>query len=160
MNNSVKLMNEEEFINHLVYNITKGNIEKCKIIKVIKGKIIFKYNNEIHEIFVNRNKKGNYTLYKSVRPDLTDFYSGKYQYEIGKGDMDKSLKKDQVIDCGEGWHFSNLWYSIWFSEKRPHKIISATVNIKDILSVHQKVRVRKFSNVQEVKLNWNYKGKG
>jgi len=74
--------------------------------------------------------------------------------------MDKSLKKDQVIDCGEGWHFSNLWYSIWFSEKRPHKIISATVNIKDILSVHQKVRVRKFSNVQEVKLNWNYKGKG
>ena len=105
------------------------------------------------------DEKGKYILYKSVKEDLTDFYSSKYQYKVGKGD-ECNLKQNQAIECGEGWHWSNLWNAISFAEKKPHKIISAQINIKDILSVYTKVRVRKFSNVQIVDLDWKYKDTG
>ena len=89
-------------------------------------------------------------MYKSVKKDLTAFYDSKYQYSIGKGDENKKLKKDQSIECGEGWHFTNLWEAISFSSGREYQIISAEKNIKDILSVHKKVRVKKFKNVKIV----------
>jgi hypothetical protein len=61
-----------------------------------------------------------------------------------------------MIKCGNNcWHFSNLWQAIGFASNRPHKIISAKVHISDILSVYDKCRVRKFSNVKIVTMNFN-----
>ena len=92
------------------------------------------------------------TFYKAVNPDLTDFQTGKYKYKIGKGDENKKLKRNQEMDCGEGWHWTSYDKAVAFAEKRPHKIISAQINLKDILSVYTKMRVKKFSKVREVNL--------
>ena len=97
---------------------------------------------------------GRGVFYKAIKEDLTDFYSGKYQYKIGKGDCNKQLKRAQNINCGDGWHFTNLWQAIKFGKEQniPFKIISAEIELADILSVYEKVRVKAFKNVQEVKI--------
>ena len=98
-------------------------------------------------------EKGIATFYKAVKPDLTDFYSGKYQYKVGKGGKNTKLKPDQKIDCGEGWHFTNIWGAISFLEQSGEGvIIAADIKLKDILAVYSKVRVRAFSNVRIVKV--------
>ena len=91
-------------------------------------------------------------FYKAVKPDLTDFYSGQYQYKLGKGDSNNKLKRDQAVECGEGWHWTSYERAVSFAERKPHKIISAIIEKKDILSVYNKVRVKKFSNVQLLEL--------
>lgn len=98
---------------------------------------------------VIQNGKG--IFYKAVKEDLTDFHTGKYQYKIGKGDKIK-LERDQSIECGVGFHFTNYQNAVAFAEKRPHKIISAEIKLDDILSVHNKIRVRAFSKVKSVNL--------
>ena len=102
------------------------------------------------------DEKGYFTMYKAVKEDLTDFYSGKYQYKVGKGDKCKS-ERNQNTQCGEGWHFTNLWNAIAFASDKPNKIISAKIHIDNILSVYDKVRVNKFSDVKIV--NFDFKGK-
>ena len=92
-------------------------------------------------------------FYKAVKPDLTNLYSGKYQYKIGKGDENLELKRDQAKDCGEGWHWTSYNGAVAFAEKEEHKIISAEIKLKDILSVYAKVRVRAFDKVKVVELN-------
>jgi len=94
-------------------------------------------------------QNGTGTFYKSVRPNLTDIFSGKYQYKIGKGDKSK-LKRSQAIECGEGWHWTSYERAIAFAGGDPHKIISVTIRQEDILSVYNKVRVNAFNNVQLV----------
>jgi len=100
------------------------------------------------------DNRGYYTFYKAIREDLTDFYSGKYQYKEGKGDKVKA-ERNQDMQCGNNcWHFTNLWNSISFGRSKGNfKIISAKVHINDILSVYDKVRVRKFSDVKIVNIN-------
>jgi len=98
------------------------------------------------------DEKGYITMYKAVKEDLTDFYSGKYQYKLGKGDSCKA-KRNQNIQCGEGWHFTNLWNANAFGKGKKYRIISAKVHIDNILSVYDKVRVNKFSNVKIVDIN-------
>ena len=95
---------------------------------------------------------GEGVFYKAVQPDLTDLHSGTYQYKVGQGDKNKKLKRDQTIDCGEGWHWTSYEKAVAFAEKKPHKIISATIKLDDILSVYTKVRVREFSDVKVVEL--------
>jgi hypothetical protein len=100
-------------------------------------------------------------MYKAVNKDLTALYieenKKQYRYKIGKGDSCKA-ERNQKIECSNDcWHFSNLWQSIAFASNKPHKIISAKVHINDILSVYDKVRVRKFSNVKVVEFNFNPK---
>jgi len=93
-------------------------------------------------------------MYKAVKLGLKDFYSGKYQYKIGKGDK-STAKRNQGVDCsGNCWHFTNLNNAISFAQGRPFKVISARVNIKNILSVYDKVRVNKFEDVQLVDLDF------
>lgn len=100
---------------------------------------------------------GTGTFYKAVKPDLTDFYTGKYQYKIGKGSRNNKLKRDQSIDCGKGWHWGSYWTAVAFLSKQSNGvIISATIKLKDILSVsgkYHKVRVKAFRNVQLVKMS-------
>jgi hypothetical protein len=95
------------------------------------------------------DKKGYYTMYKAVKENLTDFYSGKYQYKIGERDTCKA-ERNQRIQCGDNcWYFTNLWNANAFGkENRPYKLISAKIHIDNILSIYDKVRVNKFSNVQ------------
>ena len=92
------------------------------------------------------------TFYKAVNTDLTDLYSRKYQYKVGKGERNNKLKKDQSANCGQGWHWTSLWGAIKFLEDKKGTIISAEIKLKDILSVYNKVRVKAFSNVQIVKI--------
>jgi hypothetical protein len=100
------------------------------------------------------DEKGYYTFYKAVTSNLKDFYTGKYQYKIGKGDICK-LERNQAEQCGSGWHFSNFWNANAFGKDKqePFKIISAKVHISDILSIYDKVRVKKFSNVKIININ-------
>ena len=93
-------------------------------------------------------------FYKAVREDLTDFYTGKYQYTMSKGNRNNKLVRDQDLECGAGWHFTNLWEALAFGKdkQQPFKIISAEIGLKDILSVHRKVRVKAFKNVQLVEI--------
>ena len=95
---------------------------------------------------------GEAVFYKAVKPDLTDFHTGQYQYRVGKGDEIKGLTADQEVECGPGFHFTDLWKARAFAGNRPHVLISATIKIKDILSVHNKVRCSKFSNVKIVNI--------
>ncbi len=97
---------------------------------------------------IMQNKKG--IFYKAVKPDLTDFHTGEYQYKIGKGDKNPKLKRNQKINCGDGWHWTSYERAVVFAQKKPHKIISAEIEMNDILSVYNKVRVKAFKNVQEV----------
>ena len=96
-------------------------------------------------------EKGEGLFYKAVNNNLTDFHTGKHDYKIGKGSKLK-LKKNQSIECGEGYHFMDLWGAIkWGKEQHiSFKIISAKIKSKDILAVHWKIRVKAYSDVQEV----------
>ena len=94
-------------------------------------------------------EKGIGVFYKCVRDDLIDFYTGKHQYVVGKGSR-MNLEKDQNIDCGEGYHFMDFWGAVRFLDRRKGKIISAKIKLKDILSVHTKVRCRAYSDVKIV----------
>lgn len=96
---------------------------------------------------------GYYILYKSVKPDLSSFYTDAFVYKEGMEWRDDSLSRNQSIECGAGCHFSTYKKAVKFAQKRPHMIISAKVHIDDILSVHQKVRVRAFSGVKIIKLD-------
>ena len=99
-------------------------------------------------------QNGEGIFYKAVRTDLCAFWNGgNYRYKVGKGDRCKNLKKEQSVECGEGWHFTSLWGAIAFLEKREGIIISARIRLKDILSVHKKVRVKAFSDVKIVKID-------
>jgi len=90
-------------------------------------------------------------FYKCVKPDLTDFYSGKHQYKVGKGSKMK-LERNQNIECGEGFHFTSFWGARAFLAQKDGVIISARIKLKDILSVYNKIRVKAYSDVQIVKI--------
>ena len=92
-------------------------------------------------------------FYKAVKPDLTCFCEKeKYQYIEGKGD-EKELIKDQSIDCGEGWHWTSYERAVAFAGGKKHVIISSEIHREDILSVYNKVRVKKFGPIKIVKLS-------
>ena len=57
----------------------------------------------------------------------------------------------QSIYCGEGFHFTILQNVLKYRNGySPIKIISAVLNIKDILSIHDKVRVSAYKDVKEI----------
>ncbi len=100
------------------------------------------------------DEKGNYTLYKSVNPDLSSFYSESWKYKGGKNWEDKTLKRNQAVECGEGCRFTTYSGAVAFAENKPHVILQVKINLKDILSIHKKVRVKKYTNLKIVKLNF------
>jgi hypothetical protein len=100
---------------------------------------------------VLNNGKG--IFYKAVKKDFTDFYSGKHSYKKHKS-FKMNLKRDQDKECGEGFHFTNYQNAVAFGKEQREgfKIISAEIHLKDILAIHQKVRVKAYANAQEVTL--------
>ncbi len=117
---------------------------------------VFSVENIYLRLGVLPDEQGNYILYESVRDDLTSFTDG-YRFKIGGGDS-ANMQRNQHLEYGEGWSWSSLSHAIAKACGKKHKVISATINIGDILSVHEAVRVCKFRNVQEVNLSWNYNG--
>ena len=136
-------------------------VDKRTIISSSTANIGYKANIKKLDIFTKEyiyiqlgllpDEKGYYTMYKAVKKDLTDFYTGKYQYNIGKGDKSNE-KRNQDKQCGNNsWHFSNLWNANSFGkEYKDFQLISAKIHISNILSVYDKVRVNKFNDVQLV----------
>jgi hypothetical protein len=53
----------------------------------------------------NKNGKGIY-LYKVVRDDYTDHFTGKIKYEIGKPVRPEKWDSDENRECGDGLHLS------------------------------------------------------
>ncbi len=101
-------------------------------------------------VYIN---KDTVILYKAIKNDLTAYND--YQYKIGGEDNNENLKPDQSINCGEGWHFTNLEKAIeWAKKENLPKIISAEINIKDILYISWKVRVRAYKNVKLVDVDY------
>ena len=96
---------------------------------------------------------GNYTLYKSVNPDLSSFHDKQHKYNEGSSWRDDNLQPDQSIECGAGCHFSTYTYAVAFAQCSPHVIISAKVHISDVLAVHRKIRVRGYSDVRIINLD-------
>ena len=104
----------------------------------------------IHTGILIQNGEG--IFYKAVRENMTDFYSATHKYEIGKGAEIKYLKRNQDVECGKGFHFTSLWGALGFLRENRGKIISAKIKLDDILAVHQKVRVKAYSDVQVVNI--------
>ena len=134
------------------YNATVGNNAKVgdnatvdKFPDISKQAILINVGIDI--------SKGYATFYKTVRPDMTDFYTGKHHYIKGKGAEIKGLTMDQNVECGEGFHFTNIWQAIAFASGKEYVLISATVKLCDILSVYNKIRCRKYSNMKVVKFD-------
>lgn len=95
------------------------------------------------------DKDGFYTVYKSVKPDLTSFREQlPLQYYIGMEWRNDTLSRNQEISCGAGTHWSTYSYAVAFAEQRKHVILEAKVHIDDILSVYQKFRVKAFKEVR------------
>jgi len=104
---------------------------------------------QIHLGITMQNGKG--VFYKAIRPNLESLYND-YKYKVNGDKL--NLKRDQNIECGEGWHFTNLWNAISFGKEKGEDfiIISAEIELDDILAIYQKVRVRKYTNVKIVKI--------
>ena len=92
---------------------------------------------------------GWFRLYKAVTPELKSLEHPTYQYTIGGSDRIK-IKRDQSIECGEGFHFTSFWRARVFADNNPFKIISALIHIDDVMAIHNKVRARAYKDVKVV----------
>lgn len=101
--------------------------------------------------------KNEYVVFKAVNHDLTATSPNAkaYRYKVGCSDS-MSLKRDNTVHCGKGWHFTTYLGALRYARNeglKAYKIISARVKLKDIVSVSgSKMRVKAYSNVQIVKL--------
>ena len=106
------------------------------------------------KIYDVSEKKGKVILYKSVSSDLTDFYTGRVKYEIGKEvvcpDWDDNIDRE----CGGGLHLSpSIDHCKLFNTGRYLKV---EVDVADIL-VHPspqypyKIRCSKCKVLEEIK---------
>ena len=121
--------------------------------KITKSPTLFSKEYILIHLGILPDENGNYLLYKSVNPDQTSFYTSNFKYQEGQDWENQSLHKDQSVKCGIGCHFTTYERAVGFAEKRLHIILSATININDILSVYRKVRVKKYTNLRIIKLD-------
>ena len=117
-------------------------------------KAIFELQNFIRIYNVEQPKKNFLVLYKSVKDNYTDFYTGKIKYEIGTTVECPDWDVNNSIECGGGLHLSPSIYFCKFFNKG--KYLKCEVNIKDIL-VHPnphypyKIRCKKVKVLEEIK---------
>lgn len=96
---------------------------------------------------------GHFLAYKSVRPDLRDHHSGKWENTPGKV---LSMSRNQISDdpreaCHEGFHVGALDYAATFGGP-DRKIVICKVDPADVVCVpydssHQKMRVCRYEVV-------------
>jgi len=92
-------------------------------------------------------------LYKSVKNDYTDFYSGKIKYEVGKVVGCPDWDPDYEEECGKGLHLADSPLSaLAFNEG---KVLKCRVKRKDCKTVNNpeyptKVRCKEVEVIEEV----------
>ena len=96
---------------------------------------------------------GHFLGYKSVRPDMTDHYSGKFDNNIGQV---LSMPRNAVCDdanhgCSYGFHVGSLEYATNFGGS-DRKVVIVKVNPADVVSVphdcdFQKMRTSRYEVV-------------
>jgi hypothetical protein len=101
-------------------------------------------------------EKGKVQLYKAVRPDGCDFYSGKVHYEVGKTVECPDWQEDWQEECGHGLHCSpHVFLTHGYANGREHIHIAVEVDVKDIrlpklFSMPDKIRVQKVKVLKQV----------
>ena len=138
----------------IIYQACKGRPkEVTKTVSIIwKPKAKFTWNNFI-DIYDVKVKADKVTLFKSVKNNYTDHYTGKIKHVIGTIIKCPDWDPDINRECGGGFHLSP---SIdWCKKFGPGRYLKCEVNIKDII-VHPypkypyKIRCREFEILEEV----------
>lgn len=81
--------------------------------------------------------------YKLVRPDLTSFYDGIFQYEAGKEAKVENCEESNE-SCASGLHFSNITYWNLACKELEYVCLEAEIDLNDIITVQEgKIRCRK-----------------
>jgi hypothetical protein len=138
----------------IFYDIEKSNFKKDNSVRVIKTKTVH-HTNKVLDYFNKSDIKDNKViLYKIVKDDYTDFYSGKIEYKVG----DKIVCPDWVdnnnIECGNGLHLSKKLIDAKKYNK-PGKILKCEVDINDMNvysnGYQNKFRCKKVKVIEEIK---------
>ena len=103
--------------------------------------------------------KGKVRMYKAVKPDLTDFYTGKIHYEVGKTIACPDWLDDWQEECGHGFHCSpQLFLTDNYAQGKDHVHIAVEVSVKDlrlpkdgIMSMADKIRCCKLTVLEILK---------
>jgi hypothetical protein len=80
----------------------------------------------------NKTSDSAMALYKIVKDDYTDFYTGKIKYAIGKKVKCPDWNPDPTIQCGGGLHLSPT-VDTAKGYNQPGKILKCEVNLADIV---------------------------
>jgi hypothetical protein len=144
----------------LVYQNCKGDPKKKDVtVQVIRTqKATYALENFVG--IYNVQKVSKYSkkiiLYKYVKHDYTDFYSGKIKYEVGKTVEAPDWNADNDIECGGGLHLSSsIEHCKRFNNSKDGHALQCEVLIADIV-VHPspvfpfKIRCKKCFVVKEI----------
>ncbi len=132
-------------------------IKKAKSVKIIKTAQYKEDNFSIQkfiDIYAVEQDGEDLILYKSVKDDYTDFYTGKIKYEIGKKIVAPDWDDKYKEECGKGLHLSPTpYFALQFNNG---KVLKCKVKRKDCRTVKSptyphKVRCRQAEVIEEVK---------
>ena len=76
--------------------------------------------------------KAKLRMYKAVKPDLTDFYTGKIHYEVGKTVACPDWLDHWQEECGHGFHVSPQLFLTERYAQSEHVHIAVEVAVKDL----------------------------
>jgi hypothetical protein len=100
--------------------------------------------------------KGKVRFFKAVRPDGTDFYSGKIHYDTGKTLQCPDWLEDYNEECGHGFHVSpHVFLTDAYAGAKDHIHIAVEVRTADIrlpktFTMPDKIRCRKLKVLEIV----------
>jgi hypothetical protein len=99
---------------------------------------------------------GHFLAYKKVKPDYTDFHSGKFDNSIGKVVEERRnlVDEDNNRTCSTGLHFCSLSYLPNYASNDNYRVVIVKVHPKDVVAVprdydNAKVRCCKYEVVGE-----------
>ena len=145
----------------LVYQNCKGNPKKkdatVQVIRTQKATYALENFVKIYDVQKVSKCSKKIILYKYVKHDYTDFYSGKIKYEVGKTVEAPDWNADNDIECGGGLHLSSsIEYCKQFNDSKDGHALQCEVLITDIV-VHPnpqspfKIRCKKCYVAKEIK---------
>ena len=100
---------------------------------------------------------GKVTLYKAVKPDGTDFRTGKMNYAVGATVECPDWLENYGDECGHGLHCSPHLFLTHKYSKNPHVHRAVEVDVADIrlpkspMKMPDKIRVKKVQNIRTAK---------
>jgi hypothetical protein len=80
---------------------------------------------------------GHFLAYKKVRPNLKDFYTGKFDHSIGTVlEMDRAkVDSDRHRTCSNGFHFCSFSYLPHYESNQRYRVMVVKVNPKDVVAI-------------------------